>query len=98
MSAIYETKTVTKQVRVGWKCDSCGMEIPKGQKMSVAWSHGDWGNDSIESYRSADVCSPECYKDVVTEVCIAPDYNSRTSRIDEVPVSVWKHILNIKDK
>lgn len=44
---------------VSIKCDVCGKEIV-GKFWVLTTSHGDWGNDSVESIEHFDVCSPEC--------------------------------------
>lgn len=60
-------ETVVARVR---KCDVCGKVIRdsrdkiKTGKRTDYWKlttgHNDWGNDSIESIESFDICSPKC--------------------------------------
>ena len=41
------------------KCDFCGKEIV-GKFWVLTTSHGDWGNDSVESVECFDICSAKC--------------------------------------
>lgn len=60
---VYEkqTRTITENVPVGFKCDCCGAESTK-KFDQVSMNHNGWGNDSIDSYETKDYCSLECYK------------------------------------
>lgn len=65
MSKLYKketvTKTVTEKILLSTRCDVCGHEIPKGTKYwRLTTSHGDWGNDSCESFEHFDLCSLGC--------------------------------------
>lgn len=61
MSAIKETRQVTKKVEVtiGITCDVCGKAI-KGDYWTLRTSHNDWGNDSVDSFKYFDLCSRKC--------------------------------------
>jgi len=61
MSAIKETRQVTKEVEVtiGITCDVCGKAI-KGDYWTLRTSHNDWGNDSVDSFKYFDLCSRKC--------------------------------------
>lgn len=61
-----------KNVIVGYKCDCCGKEI-KTDSFPDEWhmfksGHNEWGNDSFESIKYYEVCSPECYSKKFIEV------------------------------
>lgn len=72
---IEEKKEITemKYVKTGYKCDCCGKKYI-GVKCPEDWhsfssSHRAWGNDSIDSLSTFDVCSAKCYiKIIVTEI------------------------------
>lgn len=56
-------------------CDGCGKRA-KGAPddwLHFSSSHGDWGNDSIESVESHDACSALCFLKVVAG--IVDDYH-----------------------
>lgn len=49
-------KEVHEEVETCMYCDYCEKEIRNGKGfINVISSHNDWGNDSIESYKNADV-------------------------------------------
>jgi len=62
----YETKTRTVTERIVVKeiryCDVCKKEITAESYWELTTHHNDWGNDSIESYESFDVCSKDCMR------------------------------------
>lgn len=73
MSSMIEAKKilVIRECVVGKKCDICGKEIPPrvtpyrfGEPVydyyEVTTHHNDWGNDSVDSYKHFDACSPDC--------------------------------------
>jgi len=71
MSRTGENKLVEKWVPTGYECDCCHKKVssgdlPKGWK-SFSAGHGEWGNDSHESYNNYDVCSFYCYVSLFTE-------------------------------
>lgn len=45
-------------------CDICHKKIKKDY-WKICRHHGDWGNDSVDSYEYWDVCSEECAKELV---------------------------------
>jgi hypothetical protein len=59
--------------RVATICDACGTRVeeysPDGW-VRFSSSHGDWGNDSCESFEYYDACSFDCY---VALLCRALD-------------------------
>ena len=60
------THEVTEQVCVGETtyCDICKKEIDTNKGYwEVITGHNDWGNDSIDSIESFDVCSENCLID-----------------------------------
>jgi hypothetical protein len=61
----YEVKTHTVTEKVCVKqtrfCDICKKEIPsKKGYWHLTTQHHDWGNDSVESIETFDICSKEC--------------------------------------
>ena len=45
----------------GWnRCDSRGRPYRTVKYLSVTTGHHDWGNDSIDSVETHDICSTEC--------------------------------------
>ncbi len=54
-----------KDITVGFKCDCCGLIIDidsfSNKWHSFSSHHNEWGNDSFESHKDYDVCSPRCY-------------------------------------
>lgn len=58
----YEKKehTIIKETPVKVICDVCGNEVNPKNWFRITTSHSDWGNDSIDSYESFDVCSDKC--------------------------------------
>ncbi len=66
MSEITEQKQVFKKTVVGHKCDNCGAIENDYTVYEETWfnysrAHSGWGNDSCESYKYFDVCSPACF-------------------------------------
>lgn len=58
---ITELKEVLKRehVVVGYQCDVCHNKI-HDDYWHLRTGHTDWGNDSVESVRSFDLCSKDC--------------------------------------
>jgi len=56
-----ETKQITKTVKIfkRLKCDICGKEFT-GPYWIANTHHDDWGNDSVDSYETYDLCSENC--------------------------------------
>jgi len=97
MTSIDETKTVTKKVKVGTKCDICGRESRDpneyGDWHYADTRHGDWGNDSHESAEYYDVCSPACYLKLM-RLAVLDLGGSRTGELDDVPIAFVKGIVD----
>lgn len=79
-----EQKIVEKIIKakkvVSIKCDVCGKEIV-GKFWVLTTSHGDWGNDSVESVESVDICSAECINKELNDY-IERCEHSRTQRFE----------------
>lgn len=95
MSDIKEYQTVNKEVRVGCKCDVCGVEV-KGY--AAGWfhfntHHSEWGNYSCESYEYYDVCSAECYVSKLTESVKDMSSYKRSGRIAEMSIEFAEKLL-----
>lgn len=52
-------KTIKAEMVENIKCDVCGKEI-NGKFWVLTTSHGDWGNDSVDSIEHFDICSAKC--------------------------------------
>lgn len=68
----FEIKTHTVTDKVCTKetliCDICDKEIPyRCGYWHLVTQHHDWGNDSIESIESFDVCSKDCMNEKYNE-------------------------------
>lgn len=78
-----------RQVTVAIECDHCNRRVEEADP--TGWhhfssSHTDWGNDSIESVESHDVCSWACYLAIVRD--LVNDYDKAkpmypTLQVDE---------------
>jgi hypothetical protein len=71
----FETKTRTVTDKFCTKetliCDICKKEIPiKHGYWHLVTQHHDWGNDSIDSLESFDVCSKECMDEKYNEYMV----------------------------
>lgn len=56
-------KEVKEEVATKMFCDYCGKEIKNKSKfINVRSSHNDWGNDSVDSYKDADL-HEECVQE-----------------------------------
>ena len=67
----YREVTEKKKVIVGCQCDVCKKDID-GMYFDFTTGHCDWGNDSVDSIKSFDVCSVKCAR------LIMEDYFKRT--------------------
>jgi DNA repair exonuclease SbcCD ATPase subunit len=94
---VTETKEITKVVReevtVKRICDNCGNEItlwdrPEEYNYFLVTTHPyDWGNDSIDSYESYDVCCPKCALEMAEKYlanAYKEGYNTKTIKIEHV--------------
>ena len=74
MSEIIEkvTETVTREINkvTHLKCDICG-KVFTGPYWIIHEHHDDWGNDSVDSYETYDVCSSFCVRKKFEEYMIA---------------------------
>lgn len=65
-----EERTITDKfcTDVHLICDCCGKEVEnKSYYWRVCTGHNDWGNDSVDSIESYDLCSDECFKKTIDE-------------------------------
>ena len=92
---------VTKLVTYQTECDGCE-KIEKGYRPK-GWhqfdsNHGDWGNDSIESYDYFDVCSWGCYLKVVRrELDDYGEVQNPTLVIDEKDIFFIRSMLEANE-
>jgi hypothetical protein len=94
MSKITERHNIIKEVQIGTKCDFCGKETDKNpfDWYSFDHHHGDWGNDSVESYEYFDVCSTECFKGQLQK-SLNDIGNYRSGIVAGMPVEFAKKLL-----
>lgn len=64
---VSEIQQKSTTVQTGTKCDCCGIII--NEILPKTWHHfdshhGDWGNDSHESYEYFDACSAKCFIEI----------------------------------
>ena len=69
---IKEKKQVLREVTIAHKCDNCGLVV-QGEDIPANWhifsSHSnDNPYESIDTYESYEVCSPECYSIILSEI------------------------------
>ena len=62
----YKEVTIKKEITVAIKCNVCGKAID-GKYWTLATSHRDWGNDSIDSFEYFDLCSKKCVSEKLNE-------------------------------
>lgn len=61
-------KEVKEEIATHMYCDYCGKEIENHTfYVNVVSSHDDWGNDSIDSYKDADL-HQECWQKYINEL------------------------------
>lgn len=63
MSQRTETQMVPRQTVMSTTCDNCG-KTENGEPdgwVHFGTGHGDWGNDSVDSWRYFDACSADCF-------------------------------------
>jgi hypothetical protein len=80
VTQFYGVKMVEKNVVRQTVCDGCG-RAEDGEPESwlhVISSHGDWGNDSGDSFEYRDACSARCFLAVALQVVI--DYGTGHTR------------------
>lgn len=69
---VYSEKEVTKKEKIlkTIKCDTCKTDINKLDTTyyyTVTTHHGQWGNDSIDSFEHLDFCSYQCLLENMNE-------------------------------
>jgi len=102
MSDIVNTKkiVVMKSCMVGKKCDVCGKDIkptvlprrygePFYDYYEVIMQHNDWGNDSVDSYKHFDACSPDCAYTLWKQYIRDSAGSFNTMCIDVEHISCW---------
>lgn len=96
---IRQTEWVTseQEVTVAYKCDNCGKQVgtnhlPKDWHSFTSY-HDEWGNDSVDSLESYDVCSPQCYKSMLSFVVDNRLNGYRTAKIDGMNIVFAKLLI-----
>lgn len=80
MTKITKPERVFQDVVVQTECDNCGKREPGNSPSGwhhFSRSHGDWGNDSVDSFEYFDVCSAACYIAIVRREL--EDYGPRSA-------------------
>src|SRR5947208_3258020 len=99
MSEIKEEKTVTKEIVVGWECDSCHKHTTDTKERDEKWlsfseGHSGWGNDSIESVQYYHVCSAKCFIEMLPKRIKDVD-GHRGAEVADMPVAFCKELLEL---
>lgn len=70
MSTVTKTVRVPKQQIVSTVCDVCGKreDGSPGGWVHLQYGHGDWGNDSVDSWETQDTCSPACFVGAIRKI------------------------------
>ena len=76
----YVEKTIKVENVKNIKCDVCDKEID-GKFWVLTTSHGDWGNDSVDSIEHFDICSTKCIHKALTAYIERCEY-SYTQRFE----------------
>jgi hypothetical protein len=95
-----EEKKVTevKSVIVGHKCDFCGT-IHEGKELPNEWHsfshhHNQWGNDSVDTYKYHEVCSPKCYW-IKFKECVEDLKEYENAKVDEFEIQFARRLVNL---
>lgn len=99
MTKHYTHKPVPQEILNYIECDSCRKKSTDKEKTFISFQthHSDWGNDSIDSYTSYDVCSIPCFIKFFNSKNIAgSNYISSTLEIDfgDLNVRFLKELIN----
>lgn len=88
-----EIRAVNQEVIVGCRCDQCGKESATYDNWVVSsHGHSEWGNDSIDSYETFDLCSPQCYLyQLAASVEHMSGYSS--AQVDDLPIDFIRGLL-----
>lgn len=79
INTIYKKEMREVQVPVSEEivCDKC-KKVINGSYWDVTTGHHDWGNDSIDSVDSQDICSKECLCELFEEYVKRSDHRYNT--------------------
>lgn len=91
-----EKQAIQKEV-IGYICDVCGIESPIKEKewLDCNYNHSAWGNDSIDSYKYYDFCSPVCFAKKVDEISQTSDGEQEGAEIADMPFKFAKRMADI---
>ncbi len=64
---IKEKKQVLREVTIAHKCDNCGLVV-QGEDIPANWHIFSSFESFEDTYESYEVCSPECYSIMLTEI------------------------------
>lgn len=95
MSKVYKKVMKEVDVIVSCKCDICGKEHSEYEDVTAY--HNDWGNDSIDSYKTVDVCSDGCYAKAIKMFMNDDSYKNHSSIIADIDIGVWREIIRSSD-
>ena len=100
MSTINEEQMVKKEVAIAWICDACGVQASDKRQYEQEWyhfskSHQGWGNDSVDSFDSFDVCSADCFIKLLQEhIPDLLEYADKNAEIADMPVKFAEKLLD----
>jgi len=88
--------TEFKEVVIARKCDVCG-KTHEGKYTPDEWHtfnhhHNEWANDSIDSYKYHEVCSPQCYWTKFKE-CVEDLKGRSSAKVDEFEIQFARLLL-----
>lgn len=89
-------KTVSEEVATNMFCDYCKKEIKNREKyINVISSHQDWGNDSIDSYKDADL-HEECLQNYLKWLFSKKSILCSLNNADDWKVEIKTDYCNLK--
>lgn len=83
VTEIITHKKLVKSTRI---CDVCNTVI-FDPYWKVLTHHSDWGNDSVDSFKNYDCCSPACVTDMFEKYMQDSNsrYNTKTFEVEHIP-------------
>jgi len=98
---ITEVRQANQEVVIGHKCDVCGKEsegsLPKDWH-HLYHKHYDWGNDSVDSYESFDVCSSECYLARLKESVYELRNHDKSGEISDMSIPFVLNLIKFMER
>lgn len=100
MAKIEQVKLVQQTVAVGWVCDVCYSQASDSDQYRQEWisvdsGHQGWGSDSVDSYDHHDVCSVECFVELLRErLPLLLPYADHQAEIAGMPAKFAQKLLD----